>query len=49
MRKVTSDFYFKEAKRLGFVARSAFKLQELQVGLLSSTTRNVNTPSVLCL
>lgn len=30
MRKVTSDFYFKEAKRLGFVARSAFKLQELQ-------------------
>jgi 23S rRNA U2552 (ribose-2'-O)-methylase RlmE/FtsJ len=32
-RKVTADFYFKEARRLGFVARSAFKLQEIQARL----------------
>jgi 23S rRNA U2552 (ribose-2'-O)-methylase RlmE/FtsJ len=41
-RKVTADFYFKEARRLGFVARSAFKLQEIQVRpAVPSTLRQV--------
>ncbi|GJP37528.1 hypothetical protein CLOM_g21923 [Closterium sp. NIES-68] len=29
-RFAPQDFYFKEARRLGYVARSAFKLQEVQ-------------------
>jgi len=29
-RKGVTDFFSKEAKRLGFVARSSFKLQEMQ-------------------
>lgn len=30
MSRNIRDFYFKEAKRLGYIARSAFKLQEIQ-------------------
>ncbi|KAK3248996.1 hypothetical protein CYMTET_41565 [Cymbomonas tetramitiformis] len=30
MKRNIHDFYFKEAKRLGYIARSAFKLQEIQ-------------------
>ena len=33
MQRNLADFYFKEAKRLGFLARSAFKLVQIQVGL----------------
>jgi 23S rRNA U2552 (ribose-2'-O)-methylase RlmE/FtsJ len=48
-RKGVTDFFSKEAKRLGFVARSSFKLQEMQTkfgvikkggrGLHSSTSQ----------
>lgn len=37
------DFYFKEAKKHGYVARSAYKLQEIQekFGILTSNTHSV--------
>ncbi len=37
------DFYFKKAKKTGYKARSAFKLEEIQqkYGLITPQTKNI--------
>ena len=46
MQRNLADFYFKEAKRLGFLARPAFKLVQIQVCLTDALRRRLHcTPA----